>query len=322
MFHYLLLTLSLLANTVGANGLATKIEQPITRTPANTQVNTSPSTKALPVPKALPKLGNLESLKMETQSYLVFDPKSATVLIEKNGYAKRPMASTVKIMTAILTVERTKLDDVVTVSANAAVQPGSSAGLKNGEQVTVKNLLYGLMLNSGNDAAMALAEKISGSKESFVILMNQRAMQLGLTQFHASDPAGLDENPVTGSVISPYNLAKLLSYSLKYNALKDIMKTKSIEFTDTAGKNPRTLNNSNRFVTFDDPRILGGKTGTGSNIGSGGAGHVLVAALEQNGYTLIGVAAGTYADKPTASYEQNKKLLNFAFENINPKVSQ
>lgn len=322
MFHYLLLTLSLLANTVGANGLATKIERPITKPVKNTQVNTSPVINALPIPRALPKLDNPGGLKMESQAYLVFEPKSATVLVEKNGYVKRPMASTVKIMTAILTVERVKLDDVVTISANAAAQPGSSAGLINGEQVTVKNLLYGLMLNSGNDAAMALAENISGSKDSFVILMNQRALQLGLTQFHASDPAGLDENPVTGSVMSPYNLSKLLSYSLKYNVLKDIMKTKSIEFTDTAGKNPRTLNNSNRFVTFDDPRVIGGKTGTGSNISSGGAGHVLVAALEQNGYTLIGVAAGTHADKPTASYEQNKKLLNFAFENINPKAAQ
>jgi D-alanyl-D-alanine carboxypeptidase (penicillin-binding protein 5/6) len=259
---------------------------------------------------------------MESQAYLVFDPKSATVLIEKNGYKKRPMASTIKIMTAILTVERGKLDDVVTISPKAASQPGSSAGLRNGEQITVKNLLYGLMLNSGNDAAMALAEYISGNEESFVSLMNQRGSELGLTQFHASDPAGLDENPISGTIMSPYNLAKLMSYSLKFNNLKDIMKTKSIEFTNVDGKIPRTLTNSNRFVTFDDPRILGGKTGTGSNIGSGGAGHVLVSALEQNGYTFIGVASGTFADKPTASYEQVKKLLNFSFDNIQPKASE
>jgi D-alanyl-D-alanine carboxypeptidase (penicillin-binding protein 5/6) len=321
MFHYLILSLSLLANTIGANNLATKIEQPIIKPQQSIQTNNN-SSKFLPIPKPLPKIANLSSLSLESQAFIVFEPKSASVLTEKNGYKIRPMASTVKIMTAILTIERGKLDDTVTISPKAASQPGSSAGLRNGEQITVKNLLYGLMLNSGNDAAMALAEYVSGSEESFVSLMNQRASELGLTQFHASDPAGLDENPTSGTIISPYNLAKLMSYSLKYDELKKIMKTKSLEFSDVNGKNPRTVTNSNRFVSFDDPRVVGGKTGTGSNIGAGGAGHVLVSALEQNGYTLIGVAAGTYADKPTASYEQVKKLLNFSFDNIQPKVSE
>ena len=322
MFHYLLLTLSLLANTIGANGLAQKIEQPLVKPSANVQSITTQPTKEPSVPRALPKINNPSALRIEAQSYLVYEPKSATVLLEKNGYSKRPMASTIKIMTAILVAERGKIDDVVTISQNAGSQPGSSSGLRVGEQITVNNLLYGLLLNSGNDAAVALAEYISGNEYTFVALMNQRAKQLGLTQFHANDPAGLDENTNSGTIASSYNLAKLMSYSLKYKELTDIMKAKSYEFKDVKGANPRLLNNSNRFVTFDDPRIIGGKTGTGSNIASAGAGHILVVALKQNGYTLIGVVAGTFADKPTASYEQNKKMLNFAFENIVPKVSE
>ncbi len=321
MFHYLILALSVLANSLGAPGLAQKIEQPAVATNRILLASASQQIDLLgqlPIPRPVPHLANLDGLNMQSQAYLVYDAGSGTVLAERKGYDRRPIASTVKIMTALLVVERGKLDDVITISPTAAAQPGSSAGLRANEQLKVKDVLVGLLLNSGNDAAMALAEYISGSKESFVTLMNKRAQELGLVEFHAADPAGLDESQESGTVASPHSLAKLLSYALRYKTLQDIMMMEKVEITDIHGNNPRTEENSNRFVKFKDSRARGGKTGTGSHIGDGGAGHVLVAAAEQDGHLLIGVAAGTLANTPTASYEQVKKLFDFSFANLQP----
>lgn len=269
-------------------------------------------------PAIIPTLGKLDTLSILAQSYLVYEPSTATVLVEKNGYTKRPTASTIKIMTAVLTIENKKMEEVITVSPLAASQPGSTAGLKAGEKITVENALYGLLLNSGNDCAWALAEYVGGTEERFVEMMNVRGKSLGLTTFHANDPAGLDESATTGTYASPFDIAKLLSYAMKYPALSKIMTTKNYTLYNTSGKNARILLNSNRFIQNDDNRIIGGKTGTGSNISVGGAGHVLVVAAKQDGYTIIAIVDGTTIDSNTASYDQLKILLDFTFANIVP----
>ncbi|MDF2524723.1 MAG: D-alanyl-D-alanine carboxypeptidase, partial [Clostridiales bacterium] len=124
---------------------------------------------------------------------LVLDAQSGRVLYEKNGYSRRSMASTTKIMTAILAIEKGNLDDDVVVSKRAASTSGSDISLKTGEKLTLSELLYGLMLASGNDASVAIAEHIGGSVEEFCKMMTAKAIELGCKNTNFITPHGLDK---------------------------------------------------------------------------------------------------------------------------------
>lgn len=137
-------------------------------------------------------LGN--DLSINARSYVVLDRKSKKVLIGENEYTKAKMASTTKIMTATIILENCNLDDIVTISKKSANTGGSRLGLKTNDKISVLNLLYGLLLCSGNDAAVALAEYCSGSIPEFCNLMNQKAIELGLTNSHFETPHGLDSD--------------------------------------------------------------------------------------------------------------------------------
>ena len=122
------------------------------------------------------------ALSVSAQSAVLIEASTGKILYENNAYAKMPMASTTKIMTAVTVLENTVLTDTVTVSAQAAATEGSSMYLKSGEKITVLELLYGLMLSSGNDAANALAEYVGDSRENFAVLMNQTADKIGMAR--------------------------------------------------------------------------------------------------------------------------------------------
>uniref|UniRef100_UPI003D2AE750 D-alanyl-D-alanine carboxypeptidase family protein n=1 Tax=Paenibacillus oryzisoli TaxID=1850517 RepID=UPI003D2AE750 len=152
------------------------------------------------------------------------DVASGRVLYSVKGDTPMRIASLTKIMTAIIAIEEGNLDDMVTVSRNAAGKEGSSIYLKLGEKMKLRDMLYGLMLRSGNDAATAIAEHIGGSVDGFVYLMNEKAKMLGMDHSHFTNPSGLDEGE--GHRSSPNDMAKLTAYALKNNVFQEIVSTK------------------------------------------------------------------------------------------------
>lgn len=137
---------------------------------------------------------DLSSLNLNTRACVVFDRTSKRALLGKNEYNKVKMASTTKIMTAIVILENCDLNQTVEVSRKAAGTGGSRLGLKTGDKITIRDLLYGLLLCSGNDAAVALAETAGGSIDGFSELMNNKAQELGLNNTHYESPHGLDSD--------------------------------------------------------------------------------------------------------------------------------
>ncbi|WP_445669843.1 D-alanyl-D-alanine carboxypeptidase family protein [Paenibacillus sp. FSL R5-0810] len=156
------------------------------------------------------------------QAAALIDVTSGRLLYSKNGDERLRIASLTKIMTAIVAIEHGKLNDRVTVSKNAFAKEGSSLFLKLGEEMTLENLLYGLMLRSGNDAATAIAEHVGGTEEGFILLMNQKAQELGLTNTHFMNPHGLDHDEHYSSA---NDVARMTAYALQNPTFKEIVKT-------------------------------------------------------------------------------------------------
>lgn len=188
---------------------------------------------------------------------------------KKNIYERLYPASTTKILTALIALEESNLDDVVTVSANAANQASDSSvcGLKEGDQISMRDLLYGLMMRSGNDAAIAIAEHISGSSEEFAVLMNAKAQSLGATNSHFVTPNGLhDEDHYT----TVYDMYLIMNSAVQNETFVEILQTASYtsNYTDAAG-NPVTQDwaTTNKYLTGTEAvpegvTVIGGKTGT------------------------------------------------------------
>lgn len=206
------------------------------------------------------------------QSLALYEPCSGTVLESVNANVRMPMASTTKIMTALVTLKTVPLEQKVTVSAQAAGVEGSSMYLKAGETLTVSDLLYGLMLTSGNDAATALAIHISGSIEGFAKLMNEQAKALGLENTHFTNPSGL---PDDDHYTTAYELAVIAAEAMKNPVFQKIVSSK------TASVSGRTLTNHNKLLSMYEGAV-GIKTGFTKK-----AGRCLVSAATRNGVTLI-----------------------------------
>ena len=185
---------------------------------------------------------------ISAKSAVLIDANTGRVLMEKNSGARLGMASTTKIMTAAVAIEKGNLDDIVTVSSKSAGIEGSSIYLKAGEKISLRDLLYGLMLNSGNDAGAAIAEHISGDTKSFADLMTSKAKDLGLLNTSFTNPHGLDdENHYT----TAYDLAQITRYALEMPAFAEIVSTKvkTIYSTTNEGENVRTLSNHNKLLS-------------------------------------------------------------------------
>ena len=185
-----------------------------------------------------------------SKNYLVFDRNSSLTIIEKNGFDKTSMASTTKIMTCILAIENGNLNDIVTVSNNVNKITGSKLNLKENSKIKLEDLLYGLMLRSGNDAAYVIAEHISGNLEIFLNLMNKKAKELKLYNTHFTSPHGLDnENHYT----TCYDLAILTDYALKNDVFKKIVSTNSTSIF--INNNLTNIHNTNNLLR-DSTRFL------------------------------------------------------------------
>lgn len=239
---------------------------------------------------------------------VLMDLNSGQLLYEKNSHGRYPPASTTKIMTALLTLEKCKLDEKVIVGKNPPYEDGSKIYLINGEELTVQQLLYALLLESANDAALALAEHISGSKEAFAQLMNQRAKELGCTDTHFVNPNGLyDKNHYT----SARDLALITEKAMENPIFRKMVSTTSYNLPPTnKQKLTRYFHNHNKLLTVKKDKYPGGDgVKTGYTVKSK---HTYVGSATRNGRTLI--ATFLYDDK--TYYQETAALFNYGFSNF------
>lgn len=209
---------------------------------------------------------------------IVMDAGTGHILFEKNSNLKKPPASTTKIMTALLALEGGDLQDIVIVSSHAASIGEASLELKEGEMLTLHDLLYGAMLVSGNDACVAIAEHIGGTEANFVLLMNQKAHLLGACSTSFKNTNGL---PATDHYTTAKDLATITRYALQNQIFKQIVGTRDIIINSNMG--PRYLSNTNRLL-WSYNGADGVKTGTTIE-----AGYCLVASATRDERTLISV---------------------------------
>ena len=240
--------------------------------------------------------------KLNSRIALVYDRASGRILFDKNGDKTTPMASTTKIMTAIVVAENSNLSDIVTIDSKSAGTGGSRLGLKKNDKITVNDLLYGLMLRSGNDAAVALAIHVGGSVEGFAELMNKKARKLNLTSTHFMVPHGLD---MDGHYTTAYELAKMADYALKNEKLKEIVSTKTC--TININNNPKVISNTNELLGSVSG-VYGVKTGF-----TNGAGRCLVTACKRDSLDIITVIIG--ADTKKIRTSDSMKLIEYSFKN-------
>ncbi len=196
---------------------------------------------------------------VSASSAILMEQQSGRILFEKEAHEVRRIASITKIMTAILAIESGKLNEQVKVSENALKAEGSSIYLKRDEKVKLEDLVYGLMLRSGNDAAVAIAEHVGGSLDGFVYLMNQKASEIGMSHTHFANPHGLDDHENHYS--TAYDMALLTRYAMSNDTYKLIAGTKVHRAPNPTEKWDRVWRNKNRLLTELYDYTTGGKTG-------------------------------------------------------------
>ena len=271
-------------------------------------------------------LTDTDDYTAKVKGALLYDLGSDTIVFAQNIDDRLYPASLTKIMTCLMTLEmEDDLDTVVTVTRDGlrGQEPGGSiVSLQVGEEITVRDLLYCLMVKSGNDAASMLATHNSGSIEAFVEDMNRRAQELGCTGTHFMNPHGLhhDEHYTTAR-----DMAKIAAAAMEYPIFEEIFTTKEYTVPATNMSEARQLNTTNYLVRSNgypivvDSRVLGGKTGNTSK-----AGRCLVALAERNGMKLLSVVMGAQAtygeDRYTfvryGNFEETSELLTFAYSNF------
>ena len=234
---------------------------------------------------------------VSAKAAVLYEPETETFLFSKNSDARLPMASTTKIMTALVAIERENLDTKITVDSRAVGIEGSSAYLKAGEVFTLKELLFALMLQSANDAAEAIAYAIAGSVDAFAELMNQKAYSLGLLDTNFTNPHGLDNE---SHYTTASDLAKIAASALEYPEFFEITSTKSKRVKKNGVT--RLFVNHNKLLSLYDG-CIGIKTGFTKK-----SGRCLVSAAERDGVRLICVTI----DAPN-DWNDHRCLLDYGF---------
>jgi serine-type D-Ala-D-Ala carboxypeptidase (penicillin-binding protein 5/6) len=261
--------------------------------PVPTLTHTPIKTISIPVKKH-----NAPELSVTAKSVVVYDPNSAEILYAKNEQSRLPMASTTKIITAITALELFDLEEKVTIT-NANESIGQKSDLQPGEIWTVKELLYALMLSSGNDAAVTLAQHHPEGYGYFVAAMNRVAHRHNLTNTNFTNVSGIDqENHFTTAL----ELARITQYALENPTLKEIVKTPHYTLANHNGTITRQLYNLNQLLTTVEG-VDGVKTGT-----TPGAGECLVTSISRNNRRLIIVVLGS-----ENRYMDTKSIINWAY---------
>jgi len=219
---------------------------------------------------------------VSANSAILMEQESGRVIYEKDAHTQRRIASITKIMTAILAIESGKMNDMVTISENAVRTEGSSIYLKAGDKIPLEDLVYGLMLRSGNDAATAIAEYVGGSLDGFVYLMKQKAEEIGMKDTNFENPHGLDDHENHYS--TAYDMALLTRYAMENDMYKKIAGTEKYRSEDPNGDWDRVWKNKNKLLTGLYEYTTGGKTGFTKL-----AKRTLVSTAEKDGVELIAV---------------------------------
>lgn len=225
-------------------------------------------------------LYNNSARAADAAAALLMEAETGRVLYEQNAHAALPMASTTKIMTALLALEMGDMSETITVGKNAYGVPGTSMYLELGEEMTLEQMLYGLMLASGNDAAVAIAEHLGGTVENFCRLMTRRAEEIGCENTIFSTPHGL---PAQQHHTTAWDLALITREALKLPAFREIVSTQRASLPWAGHAYNRVLTNKNRLLS-SYPGAIGVKTGY-----TRAAGRCLVFAAEREGMLLLGV---------------------------------
>ena len=247
-----------------------------------------------------------EPFTVDAKAAVVIDGASGRILFAQNADEMLPMASTTKIMTAILALENCSLDEMVTAGKNASGVEGTSIYLSEGETLSMEHMLYGLMLRSGNDAAVAIAEHVAGSVSAFADMMNAKAEELN-ADAHFVNPHGL---PAEGHAASALGLARIMRYAMTIPEFRTITGTSRKVIPWVGNEYSRVLENKNRLLTTYEG-TTGGKTGF-----TNAAGRCLVFSAERGGMELIGVVLNCYTWFDTA-----EMLLDYGFDNFRTETA-
>ncbi len=243
------------------------------------------------------------------ESVCVMNAITGEIVYEKDAYSKRPMASTTKIMTLFTALENSRPDEIVTVSDNAVLEEGSSAYLKPGAKISMGDLCYGLMLNSGNDAAVAIAEHISKNVEMFSELMNDTAKELGIKNTNFTNPNGLHNDQHYTTAV---DLANITRYAMKNEEFRKIVSSKTytsqMTLDDGTAENVEYINHNRLLKDIDG--CIGVKTGFTKT-----SGRCLVSAINRNGAEYIIVTLNDSDD-----WNTHKELCEMAFQTQKRKL--
>jgi len=244
---------------------------------------------------------NGENIYLSGSSCILIDANTGRILFEKNPHVKMPMASTTKIMTALVALEYGNLEDEVIITKEAVGIEGSSIYLREGEIMSLEDLLYGLMLRSGNDAAVAIAIHVGGNLENFIDLMNKKAKEIGAVNTNFTNPHGLHDDL---HYTTAYDLALITREAFKYEEFAKIAGTKS--YISNRVENNYYYNKNKTLWEY--------KGGDGVKTGyTMRAGRCLVSSATRNGHRLIAVSLNA-----RDWFNDNYKLLDFGFENFKP----
>ncbi|MCR5636044.1 MAG: D-alanyl-D-alanine carboxypeptidase [Clostridiales bacterium] len=237
------------------------------------------------------------------QACVLFCANTGELVLEKNSDKRMPMASTTKIMTALLALEKCSTDDETVEFTYDMIAEGSSMYLKVGEKIRLSELVKGLLAASGNDAANAIAISMCGSIEEFCKLMNSRARSLGMNNTNFVTPSGLDDE---NHYSTAYDMALLMNCAMQNEAFRDIVSQQDIEVTfEKAEKQKTTYHNHNRLLS-EYEYCIGGKTGFTKK-----SGRCLVTCAEKDGITLIAVTLNAPDD-----WNDQKAMYDYGFENL------
>ena len=233
-------------------------------------------------------------------SYVLMDAETGRVLDSKNMNDKSLIASITKIMTSVIAIESNKLDEIITVDESILSAYGSGIYIQVGEEMSLKDMLYGLMLRSGNDAAVMIATYVAGSEEAFVKLMNDKSKKIGMKNTTFVNSSGLD-NTDSGNYSTAYDMALLTRYAMQYDEYREIVKTK--EYTVKTNYKTYVWHNKNKLLNYD--YVTGGKTGYTEK-----AGRTLVSTASKDDMNLIVVTI-----RDSDDWNTHIELYNYAFSN-------
>lgn len=247
----------------------------------------------------------VSALELSAHSACLMIAETGEVIYAKNENEKKPMASTTKIMTGLLAVESGCMEDIVTASKNAERQEGSSIYLRSGDKIKMGDLVAGLMLNSGNDAAVAIAEHISGNTAEFAEKMTEKAIAAGATNTQFKNPNGLDE---AGHYTTAHDLALIAATAMKNEDFYQIVSTQS-QTAHLEGGQILYFNNHNKMLKMYNGAV-GVKTGF-----TRASGRCLVSAAQRDGILLIAVTLNAPDD-----WTDHKNMLDYGFEKVTLKT--